>query len=236
MRDTLGLLPPDAVPRSYQDQVKVTPRVSRRTLGSTISWLMTGTKGSTAGEQNVVLISVPSVLSEGLAPPGKHILHAYTPGTEPFGLWDGLDRKSAAYRSLKEERSEVMWKAVELALGPKFSREKCEVKLVGTPLTHKRFLRRNRGTYGPAIKAGEATFPGRSSPWRSTRSSSTPSASDRCIARTLLACIKFQVSPVYYIKVSLPALQAGRQAAVEKNHATFCSVEYKDTEKKKAAY
>ena len=60
------------------------------------------------GEQNVVLISVPSVLSEGLAPPGKHILHAYTPGTEPFGLWDGLDRKSAAYRSLKEERSEVL--------------------------------------------------------------------------------------------------------------------------------
>ena len=55
---------------------------------------------------------------------------------------------------------QVMWKAVELALGPKFSREKCDVKLVGTPLTHKRFLRRNRGTYGPAIKAGEATFPG----------------------------------------------------------------------------
>jgi phytoene dehydrogenase-like protein len=58
-------------------------------------------------EQNVVLISVPSVLGNGLAPPGKHILHAYTPGTEPFGLWEGLDRKSAEYRSLKEERSEV---------------------------------------------------------------------------------------------------------------------------------
>ena len=59
---------------------------------------------------------------------------------------------------------QVMWKAVELALGPKFSREKCDVKLVGTPLTHKRFLRRNRGTYGPAIKAGEATFPGQATP------------------------------------------------------------------------
>lgn len=59
---------------------------------------------------------------------------------------------------------QVMWKAVEVALGPKFSREKCDVKLVGTPLTHKRFLRRNRGTYGPAIKAGEATFPGQATP------------------------------------------------------------------------
>lgn len=59
---------------------------------------------------------------------------------------------------------QVTWKAVELALGPKFSREKCDVKLVGTPLTHRRFLRRNRGTYGPAIKAGEATFPGQATP------------------------------------------------------------------------
>lgn len=57
-----------------------------------------------------------------------------------------------------------MWEAVERALGPKFDREKCEVKMVGTPLTHKRFLRRNRGTYGPAIKAGQGTFPGHATP------------------------------------------------------------------------
>lgn len=57
-----------------------------------------------------------------------------------------------------------MWKAVERALGPGFSRDKCEVKLVGTPLTHQRFLRRNRGTYGPAILAGKDTFPGHSTP------------------------------------------------------------------------
>lgn len=60
------------------------------------------------GEQNVVLISVPSALSKDLAPTGKHILHAYTPGTEPFSLWEGMDRKSAEYRRLKEERSEVL--------------------------------------------------------------------------------------------------------------------------------
>ncbi|KAL9325455.1 hypothetical protein ACSQ67_006100 [Phaseolus vulgaris] len=115
-------------------------------------------------DQNVVLISIPSALSPHLAPPGKHVLHAYMPGTEPFDLWEGLDRRSAEYRNLKAERSEVMWKAVERAVGEGFSREKCEVKLVGSPLTHQRFLRRNRGTYGPAVQAGTDTFPGHSTP------------------------------------------------------------------------
>lgn len=58
-------------------------------------------------DQNVVLISVPSVLSPDLAPPGKHVLHAYAPGTESFERWEGLDRKSAEYKELKAERSEV---------------------------------------------------------------------------------------------------------------------------------
>ena len=39
-----------------------------------------------------MLISIPSVLSPNLAPHGKHVLHAYMPGTEPFELWEGLDR------------------------------------------------------------------------------------------------------------------------------------------------
>lgn len=39
-----------------------------------------------------------------------------------------------------------------------------EVSLVGTPLTHERFLRRHRGAYGPAIRAGEALFPWHATP------------------------------------------------------------------------
>lgn len=53
---------------------------------------------------------------------------------------------------------------MERAVGTGFSREKCEVKLVGSPLTHERFLRRNRGTYGPAVQAGSDAFPGHSTP------------------------------------------------------------------------
>lgn len=116
-------------------------------------------------DQNVVLISVPSTVSPHVAPPGKHVLHAYLPGTEPFQLWEGLDRRSSEYKNLKSQRSEVLWRAVERALGGGFNRDKCEVKLVGSPLTHKRFLRRNRGTYGPAIEAASKhSFPGHTTP------------------------------------------------------------------------
>ncbi|CAI9101533.1 OLC1v1038876C1 [Oldenlandia corymbosa var. corymbosa] len=177
MWDTLKLLPKEFVPKSYEDRINKTPQCESfmhlhlgfdaeglpEDLGIHHIVVNEWERGVDA-DQNVVLISIPSVLSPDLAPPGKHVLHAYTPGTEPFGLWEGLDRRSSEYKDLKAKRSEVMWKAVERVLGPGFNRDKCEVKLVGTPLTHQRFLRRNRGTYGPAIEAGKGTFPGHSTP------------------------------------------------------------------------
>ncbi len=39
--------------------------------------------------QNVVLVSIPSVMDKSMAPAGKHTLHAYLPATEPFALWKG---------------------------------------------------------------------------------------------------------------------------------------------------
>ncbi|XP_010414806.1 PREDICTED: prolycopene isomerase, chloroplastic [Camelina sativa] len=177
MWDTLKLLPPGALPDSYVNNVNTTPQCEsfmHLHLGFDAEGIADDLEihhivvndwdRGVDADQNVVLISVPSVLSPNLAPPGKHVLHAYCPGTEPFSLWEGLDRRSAEYKNLKSQRSEVMWRAVERALGPGFKREKCEVSLVGTPLTHQRFLRRNRGTYGPAIEAGKGTFPGHSTP------------------------------------------------------------------------
>ncbi|XP_078434242.1 FAD/NAD(P)-binding oxidoreductase family protein [Wolffia australiana] len=177
MWDTLNLLPADVVPASYQNTVKSTPQCESfmhlhiafdaKNVPDDLQIhhiVVNDWSRGVDADQNVVLISIPSALSKNLAPPGKHVLHAYTPGTEPYSIWEGLDRRSSEYKKLKAERSEVMWKAVERVLGPGFNREDCDVKLVGTPLTHQRFLRRNRGTYGPAIKAGEATFPGNSTP------------------------------------------------------------------------
>jgi phytoene dehydrogenase-like protein len=115
-----------------------------------------------AAPQNVVLISIPSILDPALAPAGKHSIHVYTPGNEPYAPWDGLDRTSDAYQRLKTERSEVMWRALERVIPD--VRDRLELTLIGTPLTHERFLRRHRGSYGPAIQAGKGLFPGTRTP------------------------------------------------------------------------
>ncbi|NEZ57862.1 phytoene desaturase family protein [Adonisia turfae] len=112
--------------------------------------------------QNLVLISIPSVLDPNLAPDGKHTIHVYTPGNEPYGVWAGCDRKSAEYAQLKQQRAEVMWQALERIIPD--IRSRCAVTLVGTPLTHGRFLRRHHGSYGPAIRAGQGVFPGPRTP------------------------------------------------------------------------
>jgi len=119
-------------------------------------------KGVTA-EQNVVLVSIPSLLDPTLAPAGKHVIHAYTPASEPYSLWEGLDRRSETYQKLKEERSQVLWDAIARAIPD--VRDRAEVTLIGTPLTHERFLRRHRGTYGPAINAENGLFPSANTPW-----------------------------------------------------------------------
>ena len=64
-------------------------------------------------EQNVVLISIASVVDSTLAPKGKHTLHAYLPATEPFEIWQNLKQGTPEYEQLKKERSQVLWKAVE---------------------------------------------------------------------------------------------------------------------------
>lgn len=112
--------------------------------------------------QNLILISIPSVLDPSLAPAGQHTIHVYTPGNEPYELWAGLDRRSPTYATLKQQRADIMWQALERIIPDIHSR--CQVTLVGTPLTHSRFLRRYQGSYGPAIRAGQGIFPGPRTP------------------------------------------------------------------------
>ena len=172
--DTLKLLPEGAMPPAFTAKRQTTPACE------SFMHLHIGTdaplppdlpchhivvkdweQGITA-PQNVVLISIPSLIDPSLAPPGKHVIHVYTPGNEPYALWEGMDRRSEAYAHLKQERSEVMWQALEQII-PNI-RDRCEVSLIGTPLTHARFLRRHRGSYGPALRAGESIFPSAQTP------------------------------------------------------------------------
>lgn len=107
--------------------------------------------------RNLVLVSVASLLDPSLAPEGCHVIHAYVPATEPYEEWVGMDRSSAAYKKKKEEAAEVLWAAVEKQIPDVRSRAK--ITLVGTPLTHERFLRRDGGTYGPFLKATDGQLP-----------------------------------------------------------------------------
>ena len=113
--------------------------------------------------QNVVIVSVPTVFDASLAPAGRATVHAYTAGNEPFDLWAQHDRRSPEYRRLKEERAEILWAALERCVAPD-ARARARVAMVGTPLTHARFLNRDRGTYGPAISAATGSFPGPATP------------------------------------------------------------------------
>ncbi len=168
--DTLKLLPKNALPKEFYQEREATPECD------SFMHLHLGIDGANLPEdlachyivvedwdrgidapQNVILVSIPSLLDPTLAPPGKQVIHVYTPGNEPYQLWQGLDRKSEAYKILKQERSQVMWQALERIIPD--IRSRCEVTMVGTPLTHQRFLRRHNGSYGPAIKAGKGIFP-----------------------------------------------------------------------------
>ena len=61
-------------------------------------------------------------------------------------MWERLDRSSEEYKRLKRERSEILYEAVRRAIPD--VRDRVEIEMIGTPLTHKRFLRRDEGTYG----------------------------------------------------------------------------------------
>lgn len=122
-------------------------------------------------EQNLVIVSIPTVFDPSLAPEGYHVIHAYTAASEDFGDWEsmingGRDsgktepndyRRTKSYKKLKEEKAEALWLALERIIPDireRASRPGSVVE-VGTPLTHRRYNRRFRGTYGPAPAEGE---------------------------------------------------------------------------------
>jgi phytoene dehydrogenase-like protein len=172
--DAMKLLPEGAVPDEWRSECEDAPQaesivhlhlgIDARGLPEDLgihhvvlrSWDITG-------PQNMCNISIPSTLDPDMAPDGHHVVHAYTAGNEPYDVWAGLDRKSDAYVQMKEERAAVLWSALEKIIPD--IRERVKVELIGTPLTHERFLRKHRGTYGAAYRADEGrTFPGPATP------------------------------------------------------------------------
>ncbi len=129
-------------------------------------------------EQNLVIISIPTVFDPSLAPDGYHIVHAYTAASENFDDWESFlenqtengkvgyspnsgksmtYNKQVGYSDLKEEKAEALWNAIERVIPD--VRERAEydgsIVMLGTPLTHRRYNQRFRGTYGPAPSTGK---------------------------------------------------------------------------------
>ena len=172
--DTLPLIPEGSLPKSFVKEREQTPECDsfmHLHLGIDATGLedlechyivVNDWDLGVTTPQNVVVMSIPSVLDSSLAPPGKHGIHVYTPGNEPYKLWAGMDRRSDAYKQQKQERAEAMWQGLERVIPD--VRDRTELTMIGTPLTHQRYLRRHHGSYGPAHQAGKAQFPGSTTP------------------------------------------------------------------------
>jgi len=172
--DTLRLVPDGAFPEEFRSKAAATPQtesIVHLHLGIDAAGLskdlgihhVVMRSWDVTAPQNVCNICIPSTLDPSLAPAGHHVVHAYTAGNEPYSVWEGVERKTEAYEALKRERAEVLWQALEVVIPD--VRERAEIALVGTPLTHERYLRRHRGTYGAAYRADRGQrFPGPKTP------------------------------------------------------------------------
>ncbi|GIM08727.1 hypothetical protein Vretimale_12721 [Volvox reticuliferus] len=173
--DTQRLLPPGTAPAEWARQSAATPALDSFVhlhLGFDATdldpsmechHLIVNSWQGLTEPQNVIIASVPTVFDPSLAPPGKATVHCYCAANEPYDLWAGLDRRSARYKALKEERAQPLWEALERVIPD--IRRRAELTLVGSPLTHERFVRRHRGSYGPGISAsGKESWPGPKTP------------------------------------------------------------------------
>eukprot|EP00536_Pseudo-nitzschia_multiseries_P005005 jgi/Psemu1/238122/estExt_Genewise1.C_900034 len=104
--------------------------------------------------QNLCSFFIPSLLDKSVCPEGKHVIHVYSSGGEPYEPWEKLGTGTPEYEAYKKERVEVLFQAVERCIPD--IRDRLEFSIIGSPLAHEAFLRRDRGTYGMAWAAGSS--------------------------------------------------------------------------------
>ncbi|MBD1834686.1 carotene isomerase [Cyanobacteria bacterium FACHB-472] len=149
------LLPPEEMPTSekkWQKRYQKSPSFLSLHMGVKADVLPVGTEchhilledwEKMEATQGTLFLSIPTLLDPDLAPAGYHILHAFTP--DSIENWQELS--SSEYEEKKEaaagrviERLEKIFPGLDASL---------DYLEVGTPRTHRRFLNREDGTYGP---------------------------------------------------------------------------------------
>ncbi|KAK9827277.1 hypothetical protein WJX81_007326 [Elliptochloris bilobata] len=182
-----GLLPPERLPepeRLFRQRYTKAPSFLSIHMGVEAHALAPGTEchhicvdawEDMESPLGTVFVSIPTLLDPGLAPPGAHIVHIFTP--DWIDNWKGLS--VAEYERKKVEVADGIVARLERHLpGLKAA---TLFREVGTPRTHRRFLNRRDGSYGPipsrrplgmlgmpfnrtALKGlycvGDSTFPG----------------------------------------------------------------------------
>ncbi len=139
---------------------------------------------------NTCMISIPTVWDASLAPENHHVVHAYT--LEPFAGWE----KDRGYEEKKKQKAQSLYRAIEKVIPD--IRKRVALELIGTPLTHARYLRRHQGTYGPAIAAGKGMFPSQSTPIKGlyrVGDSTTPGIGVPAVAASGILCANSLVKP-----------------------------------------
>ncbi len=94
-------------------------------------------------EQGTIFVSIPTLLDPSLAPDGNHIIHTFTPSWMPE--WENLS--PSEYEAKKEKAADRLIDRLTQII-PDLDRG-LDFQEVGTPRTHRRFLGRDNGTYGP---------------------------------------------------------------------------------------
>ena len=196
------LLSPESLPKHYREQQLKTPAVEsfmHLHLGIKADGLdnLTGhhvvahdSEQDITVPGNTCMISIPSVWDKNLAPEGHYGVHAYT--LEPYAGWE----KNADYQPKKQQRSQSLYRALEKVIPD--IRQRVVLELIGTPLTHERFLRRYQGTYGPAIAAGNGLFPSCQTPIQGlyrVGDSTLPGIGVPAVAASGILCANTLVSP-----------------------------------------
>jgi prolycopene isomerase len=149
------LLPSDRMPTSekkWQQRYRQSPSFLSLHLGVKAEALPIGTEchhilledwSNMESEQGTIFVSIPTLLDPSLAPEGHHIIHTFTPSW--ISEWQNLS--PSEYEAKKEQaanrlidRLSAIFSNLDAAL---------DFQEVGTPRTHRRFLGRDNGTYGP---------------------------------------------------------------------------------------
>ncbi|NEP90428.1 MAG: carotene isomerase [Okeania sp. SIO2C2] len=154
--DTFGkLIPAENIPSSekkWRSNYQKSPSFLSLHLGVEASVFPAGTEchhillenwEKMEESEGTIFVSIPTLLDPDLAPKGCHIVHSFTPSY--IEDWQGLTIKE--YEAKKEEAAgRVIDKLEKIFPGLDAGLDYMEV---GTARSHKRFLNREDGTYGP---------------------------------------------------------------------------------------